>query len=757
MGQKTMYELTRDELNKYGAFNNKLPKIVTKIMDTIYFQNVPQRMKATIAVSELITYASQFRRNVELNDGTSVPINSVAFVITGSGNNKDSSVRAARKCFKPGYTSLLSKRAEDNRRQAIRQAQNDGVEPAEELESYKNYLKPEPPIFTSVASGPAFIQHINDLGEHEIGAGLVYSGEFADELAYNLDMAECIKVLSETYDLGEKEVKYTKAVEFRSKEISGHPVSGLMIGSPAYILYDESVKKKFEIAFMSKLARRAWLCYTPEQLAEPGYDSTAEMIEAEDAMEASVLRTREEVANIIKNITTHNIELAGKPIVLSKETSDLFKIYKRYNSEMANRMPNQNSTSVLVRKHLQWKCLKLAGAFAIIDKSEQIEAKHYIAAIQFAEVIAEDMGAFEKELNKSDYERFADYMKTEVDSSGHATISAHELKKKGFIKTISKNVIHQLITAAASYDREGVYSKNPEATEIQYDLIIKSESISISVKPIDNSSLNGAIERKVDKNTIASIKNKIASTANYGLSIEHASFKELDKVLKGDFVYSPFKFKGGIRETKNIVGGTKWLVLDIDDSNIKADEAHFMLQDINHHIALTSDPNNEFKFRVFIELDSVVELNSTMWRYFYLAIADYLALKVDTLPQSQLFFSYSGRKIYSTVDEEPLAVRDFLMIAHEKAEERPSVSRVFTTAQKKAMIEDELVTFDRAFDAEMGEGSRSMIWAARKAFFDLGMSIEDTINLIYRINDYWSSSMPEDRLERTIIEQIKRF
>jgi hypothetical protein len=71
-------------------------------------------------------------------------------------------------------------------------------------------------------------------------------------------MLENIKILSEIYDTGDKEVKYTKGIEHRSKAINGQPVSALFVGSPGHILYDEATKKKFHIAFMSKLARRAW-------------------------------------------------------------------------------------------------------------------------------------------------------------------------------------------------------------------------------------------------------------------------------------------------------------------------------------------------------------------------------------------------------------------------------------------------------------------------------------------------------------------
>ena len=121
--------------------------------------------------------------------------------------------------------------------------------------------------------------------------------ELGDELATNPDMLENIKTLAETYDVGDKEVKYTKGVESRSSEIKGQPVSALLVGSPTYILYDEPTKKKFQIAFMSKLARRSWFCYIPEVLSEPDFDSIESFLEAENSQDFDAISLQESIAH----------------------------------------------------------------------------------------------------------------------------------------------------------------------------------------------------------------------------------------------------------------------------------------------------------------------------------------------------------------------------------------------------------------------------------------------------------------------------
>lgn len=752
-----MLDLTRSHLSALGAFSPEQSPFISQIAKTIPFSTVPDRMKLTIAVSEIMTFASQFRRNISHWDGTPVPVNAISFVVTASGQHKDSSVRAARKCFALGYRTISDRREQLAKREAIRLAQESGET------DYAPFYRPPAPIFMSPTTGPGLIQHINDIALYPLGSGLLYAGELGDELATNADILENIKTLAEVYDVGEKEVKYTKGVESRSSEIKGQPVSALLVGSPTYILYDEPTKKKFQIAFMSKLARRSWFCYIPEVLSEPDFDSIDAFLAAENSQDFDAISLQESIAHEISSITDYQLPLADSPISVDRSVVDLFKIYKRYNTEVAAHELAPSSVTALVRKHLQWKALKLAGALAILSCSESITSDHYLDAMRFCEILSSDMDLFESELNKLPYERFADYIQTCVDSStGKASIDIHNLKKKGFIATTAnaKVRLKELITPAAVYDKLGIYTVSDDGTYIHYERIHQTDTLLVSVKPIDNTRLFAAIAAGAPKSAIDDIKSLIATSATYGYDCEEASFADLATLLQGNYAYSPFRFRDGVRGKANIASGAKWVVLDIDSSVITAEEAHFMLSDINHHIALGSDMNNPFKFRVLLELDSVVEVDSVVWRNFYLAIANDLALTVDPLPQSQIFYSYwqDGRSIYSVTDASPIPVRDYLMSAHEAAERAPStIAKALSSSQKSALLADELTTFARAFQASDGQGSRSMIWAAKYAYYDLGATKDEVIALMHRINAYWLYPLPEDRFQNTVIGQIQRW
>ena len=212
---------------------------------------------------------------------------------------------------------------------------------------------------------------------------------------------------------------------------------------------------------------------------------------------------------------------------------------------------------------------------------------------------------FEFDLSKSDHERFSDFIRTQVLLDNKAVISVHDLKKQGLVSTTTKAKLQELVLLCTAYDTSGIYSVINEGAAIQYEPIIKTERLNISFKPLNMTALNNAINAN-NPQAVKEAKHHLAMDATYGFELGQTTFPDLANLLSGDYAYSPFTFRNGIRGKDNILGGTKWLVYDLDNSTIPAAEAHFLLSDINHHIALSSDASNDYKFRVLIENASIV-------------------------------------------------------------------------------------------------------------------------------------------------------
>ena len=334
------------------------------------------------------------------------------------------------------------------------------------------------------------------------------------------------------------------------------------------------------------------------------------------------------------------------------------------------------------------------------------------------------MLGFEKELVKEPYELFADYVRLYA-VDGEYSINLHSLRKLGFIPQRGQSSTHlkELIKLVNSYDSLGSYELHNDV--ISFKEIKKTESILLSYLPCVGSKQQRAIK------------------CSTGFQWQSLVFSDLQNMLEGDYAYSPFKFKNGVRGKDNIISGCKWIVLDIDTSESTDEETHLLLSDINHYVVRTSNKDNAGKYRVLIELDSEVNIPDTKWKSFIEAISSDLGLVADGLPKSQIFFSYSDRNILSTLDAEPLVVKPYLdlissiEVTHKKLPSKSSC---------KTMLNDPFITFDPAFNAKDGEGRRKLIWACRYAR-ELGADREYCKNLLDQITDYWVKGFPEEDLE----------
>lgn len=756
-----MLEILKAELEKYNAFSPPEHIFIDAIVRAIPFSTVPVKMKTVFAISHLSHYASQFRRNTKLWDGTMVPTNNISFVIADSGANKDSSNSKVKSCFKTGYEAIHSRLEEFTRAEAIKAAKHAGEDMYEEYEVYRNYLKPIPPVFMSMTTGPGLIQHINDIGALPCSSGLLYTGELSDELSANPHALDNIKTLAEVYDLGEKEVTYTKGVEFRSKEIKGQPVSALMVGSPGHILYDETTKKRFHVTFMSKMARRSWFCYAPERMPDPDFSKEHEPIKAmqeyEYAIEQEAKAAIEAVRVEVEYLTKENLKMLGEPIPTAEGVFELFNIYKRYNSEVVNAAKAHESVYALVRGHLQWKALKLAGALAVIEMTDEVTIEQYITAIQYCELFDKDISQFERDMNKAPHESLSDYLRASLSVDKKAFINIHDIKKLGFSSSVTQAKLQEMIALCAGYDGGGIYSLAENSSGITYEPVQMSEVVGVSFKAIDNTRVHNAIETGASSTELSRVKNLVASTANTGYEYFETDFAHLGDLLLGDYSYSPFRFVDGLRHKDNLIGGTKWLVIDVDKTSLSAEDAHFILEGVNHHIALTSDPNNHYKYRVLIELDSYVELSAIAWKHFYTKIAEDLGLDADVLPQTQIYFSYAGRLVLSNVEGTPLACRDFIMYAKEKESLGVAdMAKNMTKGQKSQLLSDPMTTFWYAFDCERGRRSVTLYRAARHSI-DLGASMEDTLDLLQQINNYLTDPLDTVRFNKLLEQTVRLY
>ena len=711
-----------------GGFTKEIHPMVESTLKVISGE-VPERLKMSITLSELITFTSHLRKNIILHDGTEVPCNAIVFALSGSGTAKDSSMNMVRKALSPGYKIIDKIRKEGAKERAEKQALLDGKPKAAWLDYYE---KPKD-LAAGLGTVEGLVKHFHSLEAGRLGAGSINSSEIGNELMSNKEMTEIVKTISIAYDLGKIPAKIIKSSENQTDAINCLPVNALFFGSESAILHNTAIKEKFKTMATTQLGRRTIFSFTPEDLSPPQFKTPEEVFEYREAERHRTIEAQELIADTIVKITTTTDK---DPLVISEEAQKLFDVYKEFNALESLTISSQYPISKLARKHKQWLALKLSGNYAILSGNTKITEENYIQALNTIELFSEDLMNFETELVKEPYEVFAEFCKHNAED-GKFTVSLHVLRKLGYIPMTgtAKSKVEELVHLVSSYDNDAIYTACAEG--ICYEEQIKTEVIGISYLEVSGT------------------KQERAWQCEKGFEFMETNFEDLSGLLSDDYVYTSFEFINGKRSQKNVCSGTKVAILDIDDSTITDEECHLMLEGINHHIARTSDSNNAYKFRVIVELDAIVDLEDRAWPLFMKEVGNYLGLNIDIHPKAQIYFAYKDRVVLSEINGEPLETRELISNASLALVNKPKPIKL-SSKEQQAKLDDPLETFARAFNCANGRGSLELITAAKYAK-DLQATKEYIIDLMYKINNYWTNPMDETRLEKTIISQIIRW
>jgi len=447
------------------------PPVVQKGINTIAGE-IPFKLKLSITLSELITFSSHLRKSIELFDKTLVPTNAIVFALSASGTSKDKSLNAIRKSLKTAYGKL-----EENRVAFAKdKAENMALIQGEKRTDWQKYYISPKPLQAGLGTVEGLVHHFHDISTNPLGAGSILSTEIGAELQTNGAMTEIIKTISQAYDLGNVPIKIVKSAEAQTQVISGLPINALFFGAQEALLYNNEIKGKFKLIFNTQLARRSIFTFTPEVPPKPIIESIDHLYRLKEKERAEVLKAQEELDIFTSDLVESTNQ---EPLQITDEASKLFDVYMEYNSLIADHLSNKYPISKLSRRHKQWLALKLAGTYAILNGKEAINENTYAFAINTVEFLAEDMQKFEMELIKEPYEQLADLCALKAED-GKFVMSLHDLRKMGYIvgSGSSKHKLADLSTLVNSYDKNALYTANPDS--ISYQQTLKTNVVGVS-------------------------------------------------------------------------------------------------------------------------------------------------------------------------------------------------------------------------------------------------------------------------------------
>jgi len=492
------------------------------------------------------------------------------------------------------------------------------------------------------------------------------------------------------------------------------------------------------------LARRSIFSFTPDTPEPIKITSIDDLYTMREEERSRALKAQQDLNDLTADLVDSTDNTI--PLNISARAVKLMDVYQEYNAIVSDTLPNKFPISKLSRRHKQWLALKLAGNYAILDGSGTLTESHYAYAINTVELLSTDLSNFERELVKEPYEQLVDLCKLSSED-GEYLLSLHELRKLSYITGTgaSKGKVEELCNLANSCDQEGTYTS--EDGGISYKEIVKTDIVGVSYKIFDSTKTGNLKGKK--------LKDMMNRHSKDGYTFFNTNFEDLENLLLENAVYASFKFTDGIRKKENLVGGTKFVVLDVDKSVLTDNEAHTLLEEYNHYVVRTSDKDNEFKFRVIVEMDSVVDIDERLWKPFIQEVADELGLIVDLLPQSQIYLSFAERDILKQLQGKPLQSKVMIERATLRVRDNPKPPSTLPAKDKTSRLADPRTTFAFAFECEQGERSNK-IYRALAYAIDLGANSDYVEKLGHDINKYFSVPMDEDRLQRTLINPALR-
>jgi len=221
--------------------------------------------------------------------------------------------------------------------------------------------------------------------------------------------------------------------------------------------------------------------------------------------------------------------------------------------------------------------------------------------------------------------------------------------------------------------------------------------------------------------------------------------------MSNDTAYWAFEFKDGERANDNIISGATFVVLDVDDSDITWHEAHDMLGDFNHLIAKSSDNNNDYKFRILLELDIEVNLDARLWKNFMANVGDYIGLKLDLLAKSQIYYGFKGREVLENLDCSPLPASELIKNIDTAVEE----VKPLTIAKMDEAFDNKFDVFSYAYECE-GDTGASYMYRAFKHAKDLGFTKDMVLALLKDICVYRDTDFDYIMKRTGMLNQIDR-
>lgn len=712
---------------------------ITEIVDVLCnkTQNTDRNFFQVEAAFFLSKMASSMRAVISTKDRGDIPVNIYALALATSGYGKGHSISIIENEFLKGFQKRfmddtfpvisemnLNKIAQDR-------AARLGSDPQEELERIEKEFK-------SAGSYPFTFDSGTSPAVKQLRHKLLLSGAGAinlqiDEIGSNLiNNTEVLTLFLELFDQGMVKQKLIKntADNQRGDDMDGKtPTNMLLFGTPSKLL-DGGMNEDHFYSFLDiGYARRCIFGHGQQ------HKRAYETMDAAEIYNKLIQPTNSTSINkwFAKFHHLADPAMYGWKMKVEDEVGIKLLEYKIACEKDADQLKEHEEIRKAELSHRYFKALKLAGAFAFIDESSEIEIGHLMSAI----LLVEESGkAFQNILNREkSYVKLARYIADIASPVTHADLhEALPFYSKG---NAARN---EMITLATAWG----YKRH------------------IIIKKTFTDGIEFYEGEKLQETNVNEIVLSCSEHWAYHYTPEKVPFDQLHVLTQAPgYHWANHHFKNQHRAEENVVQGFNLIVIDVD-GGVSLQAVHELLKDYKfmtyttkrHQLFEGIDSNGDDivgpdRFRLMFPTNYHMVLDGEDYREFMNSVMDWLPFKTDESAnqRAKKWESFPGGT-YHYNDGELLDVLDFI----------PKTSRNESYRNQSKELQS-LDNLERWFAQRIATGNRNnhMIKFAL-ALVDSGLSLVEVNKAVHEFNKKLNNPMSEDEIDKTIMVSVgKRY
>jgi hypothetical protein len=671
----------------------------------------------------LAKMASSMRATIVTKDRGEIPVNIYALALATSGFGKGHSVNIVETEFLKGFKKRFMEDtfpiiAEKHLWEiANERAARNGTDQQEEFEKAEGEFKRAGAIPFTFDSGtpPAVKQLRHKLMMGNCGAINLQIDEIGSNL---MGSADVLTLFLELYDQGLVKQKLTKntAENTRGEELDGKtPTNMLLFGTPSKLLDGGQTEDQFYDMLDTGYARRC-LFGIGQHSRKAHNTKTPEEIYAN--------LTQPSNSAVIDKWATKFHRLAdasmyGWRMQVEDDVGIALLTYKIECEKAADQMADHEEIRKAEISHRYFRALKLAGAFAFVDESIEVEMDHLKQAILLVE---ESGAAFQSILNREKtYVKLAKYIADVGTEVTHADL----LEALPFYKS-GNAARNELMTLATAWG----YKKH----------IIIKKTFTDGIEFFKGETLK---ETNLDEMVIS-----YSDHWAYNYMCEKVPFDQLHVLTQTDGMHwANHHFKGGHRAEENVFVGFNMIVIDVD-GGIALNTVHELMKEYKFMTYTTKrHSDEENRFRLVIPMNYYLELDSGEYKEFMNMVMAWLPFKTDESAnqRAKKWECFNGACHYN-MEGELLDVLGFI----------PKTSKNEQFKQGFQAVES-LDNLERWFAQRIASGNRNnqMIKYAL-ALVDSGMDLMSVGKQVHAFNQKLNTPLDEEEIDNTILVTVSK-